>query len=400
MDFNLDDDQRMLDDMVRRVLAKEYSLKQRAVITESALGTSPAVWAQFAELGLLGLNVPLDCGGLGASPLETLIVMEAFGAALVVEPYLSTCVVGARLLATAGTTAQRDTHLAGIAAGSWKCAIAALEPDSGFDLDAVKTMAVRAGDAWVINGSKTVVLHGNCADAFIVSANTDVGGLISLFLIDAGTPGLRTRHFPTLDGQRISELTLEDVQVSATALLGSEGGGAETLDHAIDFGIAALCSEAVGAAARLLDMTLEYVRSRKQFGQAIGRFQAVAHRVAEMQSAIEQARSITLQAFASVDADPRQRRLAICAAKTLVGEAGRFVGEQAVQLHGGIGMTDELPVGRYLKRLTAIDMTWGSADHHVGRYSLAMQGPEVYWAFDETEAFDMAASASVNGASA
>ena len=384
MDFTWSDDQRMLDDTVRRLLDKRYGFEQRGRIVARPEGFDEAVWGAFAELGLLGLNVPEAGGGLDASPIETMIVMEAFGRALVVEPYVSTAVVAARLLRAAGGE-SRERCLDALAAGTWRCGVAALEAGSGFDFGAVDTTARQTADGWLLRGAKTAVLHGNSAHAFIVSARTPAG--LSLFLLDAGTSGLAARHFPTLDGQRISELSLPDVSVPHDALVGPEGAGFDLLDSAIDFGIVALCAEAVGAATRLLDMTLEYVRTRKQFGQAIGRFQAVAHRTAEMLSAIEQARSITLHACAALmEGDAVERRLAVSAAKTLIGESGRFVGEQAVQLHGGIGMTDALPVGHYFRRLTAIDMTWGNADHHVARYSRAMRGPETYWPFDERAA--------------
>ena len=372
MEFTYNEEQQMLADTVTRWLDAHYDFESRRRF--AARDTlCQENWSHLAELGLLGLNIPEEHGGLGASPVETLIVMQAFGRGLLVEPFLSTAVVAARLLAASDSRPQHGGVLKSIAEGSQRVALAALEPAARFDLVDVRTSAVENGNAYILNGRKAVVLHGDSAHSLVVSARTAGGQRdregISLFLVDASLRGVSITGYPTIDGQRAAEVDLSNVAVPPAALIGRRGFGYELLEWAVDAGIAALCAEATGAMEKLMEITAEHLRTRKQFGQPIGRFQALQHRVADMQTAIEQARSMALLAASRVDhPDRTERRKALSAAKVMVGRAGRLVGEQAVQLHGAMGMTAELAVGWYFKRLTCIDMTWGDAEHHVEIY--------------------------------
>lgn len=373
MDFSYSEEQQMLADTVGRLVDKDYDFETRRKLAQTAPGFSEDIWHLFAELGLLALNVPEEFGGMGGSAVETLIVMEAFGRGLVLEPYLPTAVVAASLINAVGSAGQKEILLGAIADGSRRFALATLEPQARFDLWDIRATAARDRDGFVINGRKAVVQGGDSADTLIVSARsgggtTDKQG-ISLFLVDAEADGVKVRGFPDIDGQRSAEITLENVAAGTDALLGSVGDGYAPLEAAIDRGIAALCAEAVGAMAKLIDITAEYLRTRKQFGKPIGSFQALQHRAADMLTALEQSRSAALMAAAKVDSpDPAERRAAVSAAKAIVGRAGRSVGQAAIQLHGGMGMSDELAVGYYFKRLTCIDMTWGNSEHHAELY--------------------------------
>jgi alkylation response protein AidB-like acyl-CoA dehydrogenase len=374
MDFSLSEEQQILADSIGRWLAADYDFEARRSFSVRPAGFAEENWQRLAELGLLGLNVPTAHGGSEGSTADIFIVMRAFGRALVLEPYLSTAVVGASLIGSAGTLDQKRSILPGVVEGSRRIALAALEPGARFDFHDVRTTARRRGEGYVINGKKAVVLHGDSADTLIVSArtsgaSTDENGL-SLFLIDSETAGVRVRSFPSIDGQRTAEIELTSVKVAREAVLGELDAGFPVLELGVERGLAALCAEALGAMESLMDLTAQYLRTRKQFGQPIGAFQALQHRVADMLIAIEQARSMALLAVAKVDdPNPRERRKAIAAAKAMSGRCGRYVGQQAVQLHGGMGMSDELAVGHYFKRLTCIDLTWGDAAHHLERYS-------------------------------
>jgi alkylation response protein AidB-like acyl-CoA dehydrogenase len=351
-------------------------LATRRTLAASQFGFSPDYWQQFADLGLLGLIVPEQYGGLNGTPADTLIVMQAFGRGLVLEPYVSTAVLAVALLSAAGTEQHKSQWFPAIAAGSKRFALAALEPEARFDLWHVRTTAEKVADVHVLNGRKSVVLHGDSADALIVSARTsgtegDHEG-ITLFVVDTKATGVEIKGFANIDGQRSAEVTLGNVVVGADAIIGSVDEGYEPLELAVDTGIAALCAEAVGCMEKLLEITAEYLRTRTQFGRTIGTFQALQHRVADMAIAIEQARSAAYLAAARLqEPDALERRKAVSAAKAPVGRSGRTIGQQAVQLHGGMGMTDELAVGHYFKRLTCIDMTWGNSEHHTERYGEA-----------------------------
>ncbi len=373
MDFELSEDQQLLEDALSRWLRDHYDFAQRLVVVGGAPGGSPENWRALAELGVLSLQVPVEHTGLGASAVETYLVMRALGRALVVEPYVSTAVVGARILARAGSAAQQAAHLPAIAAGQRRIALAALEAQGRFDLDDVATRARAERDGFILDGAKAVVLDGDTADFLLVSARTAgdrrAAEGIELFLVDTAQRGVTVRGFPTFDGRRSAEVSLNGVAVGAPERIGAARDGLELIEWGVDCAIAALCAEAVGVMEQTLELTLEHLRTRKQFGQPIGHLQALQHRVAEMATAIEQARSLALRAAAAIDsADRDERRRALSAAKFMSGRSGRFVGQQSVQLHGGMGMADEHPIGHYFKRLTAIDLAWGNAEHHLGLY--------------------------------
>jgi alkylation response protein AidB-like acyl-CoA dehydrogenase len=372
VDFAYNDEQRLLADSVGRWLDTDYRFEDfRRFAADPAQARTN--WTRMAELGLLCVNIADADGGLGGGPIETLLVMQAFGRALVVDPYVGTAVIAVSLINAEPSSARRRELLEQIGGGTCRISLAALEPEGRYDLTQVQTAAVAATGGFALSGKKAVVLHGDSADRLIVSARTagaatDRHG-ISLFLIDAHATGITVRGFPTIDGQRAAEIEFDDVRIGDDALLASLHTGIEALEWAVDRGIAALCAEAVGAMEQLLELTAEHLRTRKQFGQPIGRFQALQHRIADMAIALEQARSMALFAAAKIDEpNPVERRRAISAAKVMIGRCGRLVGQQAVQLHGGMGMTDEMPIGYFFKRLTAIDMSWGNVEHHVELY--------------------------------
>ncbi|TDN59243.1 acyl-CoA dehydrogenase [Paraburkholderia sp. BL10I2N1] len=373
MDFTLVEEQQMLADVVGRFVDNEYGFEARRRLAATPQGWSAEHWSTLAKMGLLALNVPEQYGGLAASPAETMIVMEAFGRGLVLEPYLSSAVLGTRLIGRAAHETHKASWLNSLAGGTLKTALATLEPGARFDLWNVTTMARASGTGYVLNGRKGVVLHGDSADVLLVSARTSGGATdtagITLFAVDAKAPGVTVKGFPALDGQRVAEITLAEVEVGADAVLGAVGEGYPLLEWTVDHGIFALCAEAVGTMAKLADLTYDYLRTRKQFGSPIGKFQALQHRAADILTAVEQARSMVYFAAAKLDGDDAsESHRAVCAAKAMIGRSGRFIAQQAVQLHGGMGMTDELSVGWYVKRLTCIDMTWGNIEHHVELY--------------------------------
>lgn len=377
MDFSLNDEQQMLADLVARFVERQYDFETRRKLAASPRGWSEENWSALAEAGLLALGLDEEYGGLGTGAEETLVVMEAFGRGLVLEPYLASALVGATLLQRVAGTSVKEAILPGLASGEQRISLAALEPQARFDLFDVACEARKVDEGFRLNGRKSVVAHGDSADWLIVSARTagarDDHYGISLFLVDAHAPGVIIRGFPGLDGQRVAEVELRNVTVAADALLGREHLALTHLEWAADQACFALCAEAVGCMSRLTELTVEYLQTRKQFGKPIGSFQALQHRVAEMLGLVEQSRSITCFAAANLHSDQAdQRSRAVSAAKTLVGRAARMIGQQAVQLHGGMGMTDELAVGWYFKRLTVIDMSWGDSDHHVERYGALM----------------------------
>jgi alkylation response protein AidB-like acyl-CoA dehydrogenase len=377
MDFDYTDEQRQLSDTLARYIAKEYGFDRRQAIARSAPGMSDAHWKAFAELGLLALAVPEAHGGLGGTAVDTMIAMEALGRGLVLEPYLATAVVCARLVADVGSDAQKADILPAIAAGERVLAFAHHEQGARYELAHCATAARGEGAHYVIDGAKSVVLAGPQAAQLIVSARTagatrDETGL-SLFVVDPAAAGVSIRGYPTQDGARAAEIGFAGVRVPAAALLGSEDDAFPAIERAIDYGIAALCGEAVGVMAALNEATLEYLKTREQFGGPIGRFQALQHRIVDMFIATEQARSMAIMASVGVEADDRRaRRRAVSMAKALVGQSARLVGQQAVQLHGGMGVTCELIVSHHFKRLASINATWGDADHHLAQVSDAL----------------------------
>ncbi len=373
LDFDYTEEQRLLAESVTRFVKDRYGFAARKKFMAEPQGFAAANWAQFAALGLLALPFPEAHGGIGGGAVETMIVMENFGRGLVLEPYLATVILCGGLISLAGSDAQRQTILPAIAEGKLMLAFAQGERHSRYALDHVETGAKKDGTGFVLNGHKNVVLHGGSAGKFIVTARTagaarDAKG-VSLFLVDREAKGVSVRDYPTVDGLRAAEVTLENVRLGADALLGPLDNALPLIEHAIDRAIAALCAEAVGIMETLNAMTLEYLKTRKQFGVAIGSFQVLQHRMVDMTIAAEQAKSMAiLAALSADDPDPGARRRAISAAKVQIGQSGRLVGQEAIQLHGGIGMTDEYAAGHYFKRLSTIEKTFGDTDYHLERF--------------------------------
>ncbi len=373
MNFDYSEEQQLLAASVRRFVEKQYDFDTRKKIIASADGYSSSVWAGFADLGLLGLPLPVDAGGFGGGAVDLMSVMEAFGEALVVEPYLST-VIGARIIARAGTTAQIQALLPPIGSGQLKTAFAQTENGARYNLAHVATRARKIGGEYVLDGHKRVVLHAPCADRLIVSARTaggdaDASG-INLFIVDAHATGLTQTSYRTIDGMLAADLALRGVRVGAEALLGADGEALPLIEEVTDFAIALLCAEAVGAIKYANDATLEYLKTRKQFGVPIGAFQALQHRMVDMVISGEQARSMASLACAKIDSerDPAPRQRIVSAAKIRIADACRHVAQEAVQLHGGMGMTDEMKVSHTFRRLTMIAQQFGDADHHLERF--------------------------------
>lgn len=377
MDFDFTSEQQQLSDTVKRFVASEYGFETRRKIMQSEAGWSREVWGQLAEMGLLALQVPEAYGGMAPASTETMVTMNAFGRGMLVEPYLSSAVLTSVLLRELGSPAQQEALFPALVAGEKIAVPAHGEHDARYDLSRVATRAVASKDGFVLTGRKAVVLHAQAADLLLVSARTggevdDERG-ISLFVVERNAPGVGLEPYPTLDGQRAADVTLRDVQVRREALLGPEGGAFAAISAAWDVGVAALCADAVGALQAIFDATVEYAKTRKQFGVPIGKFQALQHRMADMLILVEQARSMTyLAAMRCTDTDPRARRSAVSAAKVLVGQACRRVGQEAVQIHGGIGMTDELNVSHWFKRLAVIELSLGDTEHHLEQYARSM----------------------------
>ncbi|HEY0846250.1 MAG TPA: acyl-CoA dehydrogenase [Noviherbaspirillum sp.] len=377
MDFRFSEEQQQFAESLRRWVEKNYAFEQRKRIVESAQGVSDAAWQGLAELGATALLVPEEQGGLNGSPVDLMVVMKELGRGLVVEPFFATA-LGAEFLKQTGG----HDILEQVAAGGVKLACALNERDAAHDLFDVAVTARREGDDYVLNGEKTVVIHGAQADALIVSART--GGAqrdhdgISLFIVPAATGGMRIREYRTYDGQRGADVSFSDMRLPASALLGAEGEGWPVIEAVADYGIALLCSEAVGLMENVNAATLEYLKTREQFGVPIGTFQVLQHRMADMYMHQEQARAITTLAVAKLGkVDAEERRRFISAAKVRVGQAAKFIGQQTVQMHGGMGMTNELPAAHCFKRLTAIDTTLGDIDYHLARFIARPQFMEV-----------------------
>jgi alkylation response protein AidB-like acyl-CoA dehydrogenase len=361
----------MLADALDRYIAEQYAFPARDRIAQSELGYDPAQWSQFAELGAIAALFPESEGGFGGDGFDVSVVFECLGRGLVVEPFLGALMVG-QALVHAGSGEQK-AGLAGIIDGSTIAALAHDEPGSHYELTQVATRAERAGDGWRLTGAKAVVQHGQAANLLLVSARTagapgDEAG-ISLFLVPADAEGITTRDYRKVDGGRAAEIRFDDVVLPSGALLGKENEGLALLEHALGYGILALCSEAVGAMEIARRDTLEYLRTRKQFGKPIGSFQALQHRMAVLLLEIEQARSAVINAAAAMsESDSVLRQRALSAAKFSIGRIGTLVAEECIQLHGGIGMTWELPLPHYAKRLVMIDHELGDEDHHLERF--------------------------------
>ena len=371
MNFEHTEDRRMLADTLNRFVAEQYGFETRNAIAYGEVGMQPALWAQFAELGAIGALFPEADGGFGGAGFDVAVVFEALGRGLVVEPFLGALVVG-RALAAAGNPAQKE-HIASLIDGSIVAALAHDEPDNHYELSRVSTRAERIGDGWQLTGAKAVVVQGDNAQLLLVSARTggeaDSEDGISLFLVPADAAGVARRGMGRIDGGRVAEITLDKVQLGADALLGTEGQGFATLERAVGWGVLALCAEALGAMEVAKQNTLEYLQTRKQFGVPIGSFQALQHRMADLLLEVEQARSAVINAAAVIDSTHRiERERALSAAKVSIGRIGTLVAEESIQMHGGIGMTWELPLSHYAKRLVMVDHELGDEDHHLARY--------------------------------
>ncbi len=377
MDFDFSDDQKLLKESVGKLMASRYGdFEKRKGYQTHPNGFDPAVWAEYAEAGILSLPFSEEQGGFGGGLVETMIVMEEMGTALAVEPYLA-CVVLAGAILKYGKAEQLIPE---IASGEAIVALANIERSSRYDLSDVSLAARRDGDDYVLEGEKSVVLGGGAADYFIVAARTagarrDADG-ITLLLVDAKSPGISRRGYPTQDGQHAAEVSFGSVRVPVANVIGEAGKGLPILARAVDEAIAGMCAEAVGAMDALVKMTVEYLKTRKQFGVAIGSFQALQHRSVDMLVMLEQARSMAIYAALSVDdADPVARGNAISAAKVQIGRSAKFIGQQSVQLHGGIGVTMEYKAGHYFKRLTMIEQMFGDSDYHLRK--LAASGAAI-----------------------
>ena len=372
MDFQPSDDQRLLAESVNRLLADTYSFAQRKTYLAQPEGWSPAIWGKFAELGLLGLPFAEEYGGFGGGAQEVMLVMQAFGRVLVLEPCLSTVVLAGTAVRTAGTAEQKRAILPAIAEGTLKLAFAHSERQARYDLTDVVTTAKRSGSGWVLDGSKSVVSHGDSADRLVISARTagdryDTDG-ITLFLVDASTDGLARRGYNTRDETRAADIALSNVRVSDADVLGAVGQGLAIVETVIEAGIAATAAETVGAMEAMNEMTLEYSKTRVQFGQPIGSYQVVQHRLADMFMTQEQGRSMAMLATMMVDhGDPGERAHNMAMAKVGVAQAGRYVSQSAVQMHGGIGMTEEYAVGHYFRRCMVMERLFGDPAYYLQR---------------------------------
>ena len=372
MDFDLNDEQRQLKESLERLLADTYGdLNQRMAYMKEPKGYSAALWQQYAELGLLGVPFAEEHGGLGQGLTETMIIAEAFGRALAIEPYLPTVILSGGVLRHSGNAALLKELVPGIVEGKLTLALAHQERQARFNLaDTATTARADGKGGYTLEGEKVVVLAGDSADKLIVTARVsgaraDRGG-IGLFLVDAKANGVTGRGYPTQDGLRAADVTLSAVRVGPDAVVAGPDKGLKVLERAVDDAIAALSAEAVGAMAGLHELTVDYLKTRKQFGVPIGSFQVLQHKAVDMLTALEEARSMAYYAtMMAAEGDAKERRKAMSAAKVQIGRSARFVGETAIQLHGGIGMTMEYKAGHYFKRLTMIDMAFGDADHHL-----------------------------------
>ena len=373
MDFTFNEEQSLIQDQVDQFILKEYDWETRQSLSHSDLGFGQENWQKFAELGWLGISVSEDSGGFGGSAIESMLIMEAFGKGLVVEPFLETMIMSGGILDDHGSAEQKSSLLEPAIAGNMQLALAYAEPQSRFNLSDVVTEAKADGDNFTLNGYKSVVMNGPSANKIIVSARTSGSQLdengITLFVIDSEASGLNKANYKTVDGRRASDLTIENVSVSRDDIVGELDSGYEILDSAIDKAILAISAEAVGAMEVLYKTTVEYTKTREQFGTAIGKFQVLQHRMVDMFMEYEQCKSLLYMATMKHQEGAVDSKKAISGLKYQVGKAGKFIGQQAVQLHGGMGVTDELNVGHYFKRLTTVGTIFGNTDYHLKKYT-------------------------------
>jgi alkylation response protein AidB-like acyl-CoA dehydrogenase len=364
MDLSYSEEQELLRASAERFLAEEYSFAERQKAAQSELGYSAEIWTQFAELGWLALPLPEACGGLGGGAVDLGILMETFGKALVLEPYFATVALGAAIIAAVGDETQQASILPAVAEGRVKLAFA--------HADAVGTTAQREGNGWRLWGRKGAVAWGGAANHLVISAG--IGDGVGLFLVPSAAKGVDIQPYPLVDGTRAADVTLAGVSLGADALLGGNECAQPAIDAVVDRAIGALAWDAVGALSTVLDATVDYAKTRVQFGQPIAKFQALQHRMAEMAVLREEARALALLASLKSEASPDERARAASAAKVKVGRAARRIAEEAVQMHGGMGVTDELNIGAYLKRILVFDLSFGSVEHHLDRYGSLARG--------------------------
>ena len=373
MDFSFSQEQTLLKESIERFIQNDYGFNERQKTVQSDADFNTAHWQTFAELGWLAVPFAEEDGGFGGGPVESIAMWEQFGKGLLIEPLLATVVLAGGALRLAGTKAQKQAVLTGIVNGECQAALAFAEPQGRYNLADLTTRAEPHNGGWRLNGYKSVVLNGPAADWLVASARSAGaqrdGSGVSLFLVPATAKGVSRRNYPTVDGFTASEVTFEDVDLDADALLGEQGGGLAVLEQVIDEGILAVGAEAVGCMEVLYKDTVEYCKTRKQFGQPIGKFQVLQHRMVDMFMEYEQAKSLMyMAAMGMAEGYGPQAQKSVSAFKVQVGKSGRFVGQNAVQLHGGMGMTDELNIGHYFKRLTMIDALFGNVDHHLKRF--------------------------------
>ena len=369
MDFSLSDEQSGLKETLIKFVDRDYTFDDRWKVIRSPEGWSRAHWNQLAEIGIMALPIAEADGGLGGGGVDTMVTMEQIGRGLVLEPYLGCVVLPAALIKAAGGAEQRVALSEALASGETIYAFAHTEPGQRYERDAVALNATASGGGYVLNGKKVSVLGGDCADKLIVSAKFAGDAEASLFVVDAAAPGVTRHAYPMQDAQRGADIEFANVTVDAAALLGERGKAQAAIDYALDVACAALCAEAVGVMTELQRQTVEYLKTRKQFGRVIGMNQALQHRAVDMLMHVEMSRSMALDAAMAADnPDAAARSKTVSAAKTLIGQGCRFVGQNAVQLHGGIGVTHELAASHYFKRLTMINATFGDTDWHLARY--------------------------------
>ena len=373
MDFTFNEEQTLIQDQVDQFIQKEYDWERRQSLSNSELGYGDDNWKKFADLGWLGISVSEESGGFGGSAIESMLIMEAFGKGLVVEPFLETIIMAGAIIDDHGTEEQKNEILEPTISGEMQLALAYAEPQSRFNLEDVVTEAKADGDEYILNGYKSVVMNGPASNKLIISARTscsqfDKSG-ISLFIVNSDTDGLNKTNYKTVDGRRASDITLENVKISKSNLIGEVDKGFDILDSAIDKSILAISAEAVGAMEVLYKTTVEYCKTREQFGTAIGKFQVLQHRMVDMFMEYEQCKSLLYMATMKFEEGAQDAKKAISGLKYQVGKAGKYIGQQAVQLHGGMGVTDELNVGHYFKRLTTVGTIFGNTDYHLKKYS-------------------------------
>ena len=373
MDFSFSDEQNLIQRQVEQFIQRDYDWEKRQSLVSSEVGFSEENWKTFAELGWLGISLSEESGGFGGNAIETMIVMEEFGKGLVVEPFLETIVLGATLVDLAGTSEQKKEILLPVISGGLQLALAFTEPQSRFNLFDITSEAKALGKNFILNGFKSVVMNGPAANKFIVTTRTsgnqrDSKG-VTLFIVDSDSQGLTLRNYKTVDGRRASELTLEQVKVPTNSMLGSINNQSNSLEEAVDVATLALCAEAVGIMEVLYKSTVEYAKTREQFGQPIGKFQVLQHRMVDMFMEYEQSKSLLYMSTMKHAEKSMDAKKSISGLKYQIGKAGKFIGQQAIQIHGGMGVTDELNIGHFFKRLTTIGTIFGNSDFHLKRYS-------------------------------